>query len=271
VALILVGFQTDRQEQSVAKPKQIRPVSASKCICWLNYGYPGCGKTCLIGTGGKGQLLVRPPTDHPDAILGSGVEEWVVEDWSQMEEIHDYLRHDGQEWDWVHLDSISLFQDHGLDDIWEETLDRRPDRKGQNPDKPEYGKNMVRLARWIRNMNGMAQAGMFNFGVTAHPMELWDADSDSEKLKPWIQGKQMSDKICGYMNVISYMEIKQRKRVLRFEATEDYIAKDQFNAFKNHRLINPTMPKFMRAINTAREGKQTRTKKAQRRKSRGKK
>src|SRR4051812_14235093 len=92
------------------------------------YGIPGAGKTRIIGTGPK-TLIVRPPTDHTESIRGGDAHEKVVRDWDDLYEVYEYLRHGGhEEWDWVWLDSISLFQDHGLDDIWEKVVDEKPHR-----------------------------------------------------------------------------------------------------------------------------------------------
>jgi hypothetical protein len=76
---------------------------------------------------------------------------------------------------------------------------------------------------------------------------------------PWVQGKMMSEKICGYMNQVGYMEVKRSKSVdgactvrSDFNETEDWYAKDQFNAFENGRFIDPTIPKLMAAVEAAR-------------------
>jgi hypothetical protein len=155
------------------------------------------------------------------------------------------------------MDSISLWQDIGLDDIWETVLNEKPARRRYGLDKAEYGINMFRLAQWIRHIVGAQQ---FNFGVTAHPADLPEGgqyESDSrELLMPFIQGKNMSNKICGYMNVVAYLDLAKSKkdpppRILRFNATDEYYAKDQFKAFEGGKLLNPTMPEIIRLIEEA--------------------
>ena len=147
---------------------EIRDAGASSKINMLIYGDPGVGKTTLIGTAGKQvkTLVIRPPFDHVDPIVGTGVKEAVVHDWTEMLDVQEYLRHEGHEWDWVWLDSISLFQDAGLDDRFAAAVERTPTRGQYGPDKPEYRVNMWRLEQWVRHTVG---AELFNLGITAHP------------------------------------------------------------------------------------------------------
>lgn len=252
----------------------IEDVAQSSKIFWLNYGDPSVGKTSLIGTGGAmyKTLIIRPPTDHTDPIVGSGCKETVVRDWEQIWEVLDYLRHEGSEWDWVWLDSISLMQDFGLDDVYDGILDRkgpvgsaaRAAREQFGPDQGEYRVNMWRLEQWIRHTVGAAQ---FNFGITAHPF-WYDRNEDVEPyLMPWIQGKNMPNKISGMMNLVSYHHLREREvqgqkkyaRVLNFNKTTTWYAKSQFKLAdgsgvfgETGSVINPTVPKVLEAVNAGR-------------------
>jgi hypothetical protein len=245
----------------------VRPAgSGGGKVAFCLYGPPGIGKTRMIGTGPR-TLIVRPPTDHTESIRGGDAQEKVVNDWDDLNNVYEYLRHGGAEdWDWVWLDSISLFQDHGLDDIWESVVAEKPHRAKHGVDKGEYGVNMHRLGLWVRHMVGLPG---FNFGVTAHPAELANPE-DELILMPYVQGRNMSNKVCGYMNIVAYLEIKQGKRVLRTAATERYYAKDQFDAFENARMVEPTMPKIIAAIDKARGDKGSKPTPAKRRTSRRK-
>lgn len=249
-------------------PVQVRPVGASVKARILVHGDIGVGKTTLIGSGAKEfkTLIIHPPVDHMDSILGSGAEEAVVRDWEDMLEVQEMLRHDGSKWDWVWLDSISLFQDVGLDDTYAAAVDRAgPARAKYGPDRGEYRVNMWRLEQFVRHTVGAEQ---FNFGITAH--SFWAAlpsdespESSREQLMPWIQGKAMPQKICGYMNVVGYMEVKTRKtprggertvRLMHTNKTDRWYAKNQFTgAFGDSGVItNPTMPDIIKAINDVR-------------------
>jgi hypothetical protein len=237
----------------MAELEGLRPIASSIKTCMLIFGRSGIGKTRLIGSG-PNTLILHPPTDHMDSIRGGDAQEKVINDWDDMTEAYEYLRHGGHaNHDWVWLDSISLFQDTGLDDIWEGVIADKPHRAKHGADKGEYGINMQRLARWVRHMVGLPG---FNFGITAHQADLVD-ESDNALLMPYVQGKNMSNKICGYMNVVAYLEMVKDKRVLRTATTDRYYAKDQYDAFPNARMVEPTMPKIIAAIEASRNGKGT--------------
>jgi hypothetical protein len=213
----------------------------------LIYGDPSCGKTRLIAEGQR-TLIVRPPTDHTDSVRGGSAKEWVVESWDDMVEVEEFARHNPTAFDWIWLDSISLFQDHGLEDIMAAVEASKPHRKNGPIDQGEYNNNFTRLAKWVRHMIGIPG---FNFGITAHPAEIED-NLGNVKLRPWVQGKNMSFKICGMMNVVGYMEVvtqkEQDRRVLRFKESDGYTAKDQFDMFDDYRLVDPTMRKLEAAL-----------------------
>lgn len=183
----------------------------------------------------------------------------VVKDWTDMLDALEYLRHEGDKWDWVWLDSISLFQDVGLDDMFAAAVEAKPSRKEYGPDRAEYRVNMWRLEQFIRHAVG---AELFNFGVTAHPFWMTMQGDESpesayEKLMPWIQGKAMPTKISGYMNIVGFMEVKNNKdgerRVIHTRANQRWFAKDQFNAFgATGDITNPTMPGIVAAIEATR-------------------
>lgn len=242
-------------------PAGIREVGESEHIMMMLYAMWGVGKTVFIGSGGVKTLILRPPTDHTDSIIsmypkGKRPKEWVIHDHDELTAAHEYLRLHGAEWEWVWLDSLSLWQDTGLDDIWAAVLERNPARNAKHAgiDKGEYGRNMDRISIWVRNTVAL---DTFNFGITCFPTTRFDAPSGERKMMPWVQGSMMSEKICGYMNMVGYMEKKRSSssgrvyRVINFEETDDYYAKDQFNAFQNGRFVDPSLPKLVEAVEAA--------------------
>ena len=241
---------------------EVTRLGASKFIRFGLYGISGVGKTRFVGSG-ENVLIIRPPTEHTDSIRKPNernVREVIVRNWDDMNDVYEHLASDGASYDWVWLDSASAFQDTGLDDLWEQVKEKNPHRKENGLDKREYGINMHRFSVWLREVIALET---FHFGFTAHPFEAPAPGDDDDLIwMPYIQGKGMAQKFCGYMNVVGHFQIKKIKaagdtkavdhRVISFGATEEFYAKDQFDAFKNHRLIDPDMPKFLKAVEAAR-------------------
>lgn len=238
-----------------------QPITKSKHIFACIYGPPSSGKTRLICSLAD-SLIIRPPVEHTESVKDPAlnVRELVVGNWTDMNDALDYLRHEGHKHSFVWLDSLSGWQDVGLDDVWADTIAARPHRKGTPIDKGEYNQNFVRIAQWIRAAVGV---DAFNFGWTAWPEELEDPEGKT-KLMPWVQGRNMANRMTGYMKLVAYLERKPNSkgemvRVLRIGEHKDYFTKDQYGL--PDKILNPTMPKLMEAIAatqpkaTARTGK----------------
>ena len=251
----------------------ITPLSPSGKICLGIYSRPGEGKTAFWGSSATQRVLIlRPPTDHVDSIMTvwgprPNVHERIMRDWRAMDDAANYLADmkDNPPYDWVVLDSISLWQDIGLDDIWAGVLasPKGPHRKVHGLDKGEYGTNMERIGQWVRRM--IAIPG-FNFGVTAHVTEVVDAETDELVMMPYVQGKDMAAKISGYMNIVGHLTTAQLKgkpvRVLRTKRHARYFAKDQFGVVGD--LPNPTLDKIVELTQGKTPGKSTPRRKATR-------
>lgn len=252
----------------MAKPDSIKPIGGKKKAKLLVYGIAGAGKTRLIGSTPGRTLIIRPATDHTTSIgkLASGVsiDEWEVNNWNGMTEALDFCKFEASKhYDWVWYDGISNGQDAGLDDVWADTLARKPERGKYGLDKSEYGINMHRLGVWIRAFIAMDRV---NLGITAHPYETTAGggyetsrlEEGDAILMPWIQGKNMPMKICGYMNGVFYLRVtkdSKTKKTIRELITDitprEYgatiYAKNQL--FPGKKLINPTMPELLALIN----------------------
>jgi len=242
----------------VVKPASIQPIGQEARVAMLVHGYPGSGKTYLASTMPR-TLIIRPMVDHTVSIPTENrknVQEAVVTSWPDMWELRDYLLYGSpeEEFDWVWLDSISAFQEIGLQDIFDVIVAAKPHRAGGPIDRGEYGENMRRLADFVRLMVGKAH---IHFGITAWPFPT-ESPTGEDIFMPWVQGKSMPERITGYMNVVGYMAIHQKTnrrrekvgdpyRTMFTNLTDRYYAKDQFDAFGGE-LVDPTMPKIMAAI-----------------------
>lgn len=233
------------------RPSAIIPVTAEifQGHNWLIYGEPGVGKTTLAASGPK-TLIVRPTTDNvvAAALSGSTAEQWVVADYGELTEVHEYLRQEKHGFEWIVFDTITLFQEVGLEGIMIDLHADKPHREVWLPDKGEYGQGMTRLAAWVRAMKALP----VNFIVVAHVMKA-DTLSGELQYMPAIQGRMMPEKICGYMNLVAYMEVKEDKdgkpvRVLTTDKKELIYAKDGYGGAFGGRMINPTIPKMLEAV-----------------------
>jgi len=225
------------------------------------YGMFSVGKTVLVGTTPGRVLIIRPPTDHTQSIPRphSGLEEWVSKDWDEMDEIGEFLRLEGHvHYDWVWLDSISLWQDVGLDDIWDATKAHNSARnvKWAGKDKGEYGRNMDRLSEWLRQTVSLDS---FNFGITAHPTDKLNDPTGNRRMMPWVQGKGMAVGACGMMTLVAYYEVRFPEkgspyRLLHTESTDDFFCKNQYAEPGKPwlPLKNPDMPTILKKVNVSR-------------------
>jgi hypothetical protein len=175
------------------------------------------------------------------------------------------------------MDSISLLQDVGLDDVYEGVLDSkgkvgteaRAYRERFGPDQGEYRVNMWRLGQWVRRAVSAAE---FDLIITAHSFYYEPKGSTSTYIAPWIQGKSMPEKICGMMNIVGYGKVEEIQsrggtkpaRVVYWDKGEDdgteYFAKNQFrvggingpSVFPTGKSINPSLPDTWEAIQKGR-------------------
>jgi hypothetical protein len=228
-------------------------------IKMLVYGHPGREKTRFAGSSGEmgKTLILRPPTDSTASVAGwPNVFEWVIHDHGELEDAFQEVR-GSKEWEWVWFDSISLWQDTGLDDIWEKVLAEKPARARYGLDQGEYGINMFRIGQWVRHMAAQADAGCFNFGITAHPRELspFEDEAGREMMMPWVQGKNMAPKVCGYMHIVGYIDVTAKgTKVMHTKESNKWYAKDQFHCFPKGYVASPSVKKFVDTI--ASRGKQ---------------
>ena len=216
----------------------------------LIYGDPGVGKTPLAGTSPRGLILNGDPHGTVSAaLLGSKCDRWEMRDHVDMDDALQYLMHGGtNDYSWVWLDSISLFQERGLDATMAEVIaSGKSHRKLYAPDQGEYFQNANRIALWVRGMVDLP----INFGITAHVMIQEDQDGN-ELMKPAIRVKGFSDRICGYMGMVGHMYSVRKdgkiQRGIQFHKDSKRVAKDRYNAIEGGKIWNTTIPKLEERI-----------------------
>lgn len=261
----------------------IQPVEAGDWVRMFLYAFPGWGKTSFIATGAAKYktLIIRSSMDQiPSRALMSGAQQVICDTHEEMLQIMEFLRYSKHEYEWVWWDCVSIAQDVLLDDVWEASWHNNPKRNWVldkdtglptskpnisptgGKDKPEYGMNADRIAQWVRFMVGCKR---FHFGMTAHPMEGPHPTNDEggDVLRPWVQVRQMPEKLCGYCNMVGFLEVTEAEneeasapRVLHFKETPRYYAKDLYDAFlPTGDLHDPTVAKLMEGVNAARKAK----------------
>lgn len=257
---------------------RITRLGAGDWIRLMLFSYPGWGKTSLAATtaeAGYKTLIIRSPMDQvPARALKAGAEQCEVNVWEDMtggDGIQDYLRMADHGFEWVWLDCLSIIQDVLLDDVWAGTIAERPgrafklDRSGKiigpnlSPssglDRGEYGRNMERIQQFVRHIVGCKR---FHVGITCHPYEGQHPTNDQggSLLVPYIQGKNMTEKICGYCNIVAFLELMEEDddtqlRRLHVRENPRFYAKDLYDAFPKGYIDNPTMKDIIDAVEAA--------------------
>lgn len=235
----------------MSRPQAIKPVSTgSGYHRMMVYGEPGVGKTVFAGTSPKALILANDEAEVMSAAaLGSDAEVWPVADFAELGEAYEYLRHEGQdEYDWVWIDNITLMQDQNMDAVMEKLVKDKPHRNRWVPDQHEYLVNQNQLSTIVRDFKKLKM----HVGMTAHVMKSEDEDGRVLYL-PMMQGGQgaLSQKICGYMNIVGYMQVARKKdgvhRTMILEKRSKYLAKGRFPGMPGV-LPDPTVPALESAI-----------------------
>lgn len=252
-------------------PDNVVPVGegSGRFIRILVYGEPGSWKTILAGTSPNALILEADRGDESAAGTGSTAKKWSIHDWNDLDEAKSYLQNGGyKNFDWVWLDSLTLFQERGLDMIMEDLVSSpgKGHRKVYKPDKGEYGENMSRISRWLREMIDIP----INFGITCHVKRVEDDDTGDVRYMPYVQGKDMPEKVCSYFGLIGHMEItlKEGEEHPVFSTRKDgkFYTKDRFGVVG--RMLDPTIPKIMARVEQSRKsGGAVRARKATRKRS----
>ncbi len=240
----------------MAEPREVDRKRSGAAMCL--FGVPGVGKTSLIGTG-PDTYIIRPPIDHVDPIIEAGnadnFDDLVITSWGELldpdQGFFRWCQQGGwKKYKWFWFDSLSLWQDVALQDLFVQAVKRSPHRAEFALDKQEYGINQFRIGKFITDMVGLVEEGKINFGITCHTMEWWDPQNEVMLWAPNIQGREglFMQKIAGMMHVVAYYYLQKRdgqpsRRILKTRTEKDDVfVKDQLGiGGESGRLVNPTM------------------------------
>lgn len=239
----------------MAEPRKVRPKGAGAAVCL--FSKPGIGKTSFV-TGAPNTCLIRSPVDHipkyAEKANKGNYDEIVVNNWAELswsdESCFRWIQQGAwKKYDWFWLDSLSLFMEVGLRDLYDAAVDRKPARAEFGLDKGEYGINQFRVSTFVMDMVGLVNEGKLNFGIVCHTMEWMDPDQGKTLWAPNILGREglFMQKIMGMMHSVLYLYIheaqgKKPVRVLRrLPEGRDVFVKDQLDISTKGRIVNPSM------------------------------
>lgn len=235
----------------MARPRAIKPIKRTEnFINWCNYGEPGVGKSVLAGSSPKALILANDSDEiSSPAEWGSNADVWVLSTLEDFVEAYEYMRMEGcQKYEWVWLDNLTLHQDQFMDALMEELVKRKPNRSRWVPDMYEYLVVQNQVATYVRYFKALP----VHFGWTAHVMSAED-NTGNDVFLPMIQGKQgeVSQKLCGYMNLVSYMKVVKKggkeQRKIYFNKRGSFYAKSRFRGLQGE-MSDPTVTKVMDAV-----------------------
>lgn len=179
------------------------------------HGDAGIGKTTLAASAPNCLILANNSEQGVGpARRGIKADQWVVRDYTDMEEAMDWLKHSREnKYDWIIWDNASLFQEQGMLMIMDDLVAANPSRNLYIPDKPQYLLSQQRMYRIMTDLDGLPM----NVIVVAHSMLMETQDEegkDVEKIVPMFQGGKgvFSEKLCGMVSSIWYLHMKRMRK-----------------------------------------------------------
>ena len=250
----------ERARPARASRSKIQPLSAKKTgMKILIYAESGAGKTVLAASSPNALILDADNGMASAAALGLECDVWSVKDYKDLDEAYDFKRRapEAKKYDWVWLDSATLFQELGMDQIMQETVKRSPHRDPYVPDRLEYVRNQNHLSNWVRHMKALPG----NFGITALVTRIEDEDGDVMYVPAITGGGKipMYAKMCGYMDIVGRLHVVRKKgeetrtRLLQTQEDGKFYAKDRFNVLGQMR--DPAIPDLTDAVMNGRRRK----------------
>lgn len=230
----------------------------------LIYSDPGDGKTPLAVTAPNHLLLECDRGLKSAAISGAKGKKWVIEDYNDLTKAYDYMRNTGcARFEWLILDSLTMFQDRGLDHIMDDLHAIKPHREVWAADRGEYGQNMNRLSRFVRNLVDLPVNVIVTCTKFVSEVEQADGSTVAEYW-PMVKGVNMPQKISSMFDIVAHLQRVSFKKdptkeypVLSTVRRDGWYARDRYGAIG--RMPNPTIPKVIAAIEAKKKNPDTQT------------
>lgn len=250
-------------KKAAAKPKTTRrsmpeeiedlTVGLSNYKTMIIYGDPGVGKTPLAASAPNAIIFECDRGLQSAVVSGSTAKKWTLTDYHDATKAYEYMRNGGcKEFEWLILDSITMFQERGLTHIMEDLHALKPHREVWAADKGEYQQNMNRTSRFIRDLVDLPINVIMTATAMVSERELANGDVITQMM-PFIQGIRMPQKICSYVSIVAHLQVVQSKKdktkeypVLSTRKIDGWYGKDRYSAIG--RMPNPTIPKMIAAI-----------------------
>lgn len=230
----------------------------SEWLKLLVYGWPGVGKTRLLGAlaslerfqpvlwidiekgtrsirDQKGISVVRVAND-----VSTSTGKITKSAWSKMQEIYNELERDCK-YKTIVVDNLSecerMSMDHTMAKLWMQNADRAAKQDG-TPDKREWGKSNDQVTSMVRAFRDI-EANVF---FSAHVREITNDSGVVTQSLPGLPGKPAFN-VAGMIDLVVYMYIKEvgneSKRYLLTKPSSKYPVKDRSDKLPNPYEVPP--------------------------------
>jgi phage nucleotide-binding protein len=213
-------------------------------------GQPGAGKTFLIGSATEvfsGEILIadieggmRTLADHND------IDVVVVTKWKQLTDIYDVLALGGHKYKLVAIDLASEAYKLALDQAMSEGLTTR---SGQ-PTLEAWGVANTRFIKLMRDYRLLAVEKGVHVVFTAHSNEVKDETTGAVLIRPNLTPGTLAS-VLGAVDVVGYMELSRKKRLLHLVGSDRILAKARMPAtfgIVPDSIEDPTFVKLVSAL-----------------------